>query len=279
MSLRLLSNLLDHGTLFYFKAAYIFDLSRLPERLPIYLLALLVLLPGGLVLAMCYKGRRRPELILSVILFVGAYLVQAYYMWETSLLKRVVLTPRYMTAIVPVIAFGAAEAIPRLWRDLRRRLPERRRGALEAVSAAVLAVWIGGVAVASIAVHPTFSAWSATQKRIRDAIQDQTGLDSVVVTNWMATRKFVEDLHSTYMPMRRTGLSPEDARTLVDRHGEFFIVLLDRSDSSHGISESAINAEFIASMEPARPVLLLDEHFTPTDHLRIWRVGKAQPGS
>ena len=48
--------------------------------------------------------------------FVTAYLIQTYYTYTTSALKNMVITPRYLIPIVPVMVFGMAESTPRLWR-------------------------------------------------------------------------------------------------------------------------------------------------------------------
>ena len=72
VSLRLVTNIVLFDDPFYFKAGYKLDLGSLLERLPLYLLAVLVFVPGGFVLTLCYRGRRRLELIASVTLFVLA---------------------------------------------------------------------------------------------------------------------------------------------------------------------------------------------------------------
>jgi hypothetical protein len=114
----LYSKILIYGDAFYVKSPYHFEFSLILGRIPLYLLALLVFVPGGLLLVQFYRGRRWPELIASVNLFVLIYLVQEYFMWGTSPLKRMILTPRYMLPIVPLMALAAAEVLPRLWRRL-----------------------------------------------------------------------------------------------------------------------------------------------------------------
>ncbi len=76
---------------------------------------MLVFMPGGLVLGMLYRGRRWPELFIIVAGFFGAYLVQKYYTFATSTVKRMIITPH---DLVPVLAFGMAESLPRLRRGV-----------------------------------------------------------------------------------------------------------------------------------------------------------------
>jgi hypothetical protein len=174
-----------------------------------------------------------------------------------------------------VLAFAMAESVPRLWSELAERRPARR-SRLEATGSALLVLWVGGVASASVITHFAFDRWSARQLEIREAIERHTGADSVIVTNLFQTRKFLPVLDRSYGVAEREGVSPEKASDLVRRYGEFFIVFLDRSDSDFHRSDAAANAAFIASLSPP-PDLEFDRSVTPTDHLRIWRVTQIDP--
>jgi hypothetical protein len=94
------------------------NLGNEGERLPVYLLAMLVFVPGGLVLGMLYRGRRWPERSIIVAGFFGAYLMQKYYTFATSTVKRMIITPHDLLPLVPVLAFGMAESLPRLRRGV-----------------------------------------------------------------------------------------------------------------------------------------------------------------
>jgi hypothetical protein len=238
--------------------------------LPIYALALLVFVPGGLVLALLYRGQRRPELCIAVAGFVTAYLIQTYYTFTTSLLKNMVVTPRYVIPIVPVIVFGMAESLPRLWRRWLEEAPPARREWLRTAAGRVVALWIAGVLLAAFAVHPALSYWSDKQGEIRDAIVAETDFEAPVLTNFMATRKFLPELDMKYLAVDRAAVEVETADSLVSRYGEIYIVFLDRSDSKHWRNDAEVNARFIREMRPT-PVLIYDRQVTSTDHVRIWR--------
>jgi hypothetical protein len=196
---------------FYRVAPYTLD-----ERLPLYLLGLLVFVPGGLVLAPLYRGRRRPEILATVILFVGFFLFQEYSSKGTGIAKRAVLGLRYFIPLLPVLAFAMAEVAPRLARRLLETGSPARRVVWQRALAAGLALWIGAVGVAAAVVHPAFSRWGATQVSIRDAIWEHVPADAVLVTNRPATRKFLRALESRFAPVDRNLIDPED----VDRGGE-----------------------------------------------------------
>ena len=276
VAVRLLASLIVFGSPFFYKAPYVFDLSGLPDRLPTYLLVLLVLVPGGLLLAQFYRGRRWPELIAALNLFVLLYVLQLYFMSGTSPLKRIILTGRYMLPILPLMALAAADVLPRLWRRFLEWTPTPRRKTLEAVVAGMIALWVGGVAVAAVAVHPVYAAWSDTQARIRDAIALHTDPAGVLVTDLPLTRKFVGELDRKYLPITLNDVTPGVAMDLVTRFGTFYIVLFDRNDGPYGIEQTGLNAKFIASIEPMNPILLFDREMSATERLRIWRVDQAQ---
>jgi hypothetical protein len=271
LALRVAANAYFFDAPLYYRSAYILALATLPERIPIYALALLVFVPGGLVFALLYRGRRWPELCIAVAGFVTAYLIQTYYTFATSLLKNMVVTPRYVIPIVPVIVFGMAESAPRLWRRWLENAPTARRERLRAFAGSIVALWIAGVGLVGFVVHPAFAYWSSKQAEIRDAILAETDFDLPVLTNLMATRKFLPELDMKYLAVDRGVIDTATARSLASRAGGINIVILDRTDSAHWIRDAEVNAEFIGALEPA-PELIYDRQVTSTDHLRIWRL-------
>ena len=185
--------------------------------------------------------------------------------------RRIILGLRYLIPLLPVLAFGMAEAAPRLWQRLLDGRAAGRRAALERGAATLLALWISSVAIGAVAVHPAFARWSATQADLGDAIDRTVGDEAVLVTNWPATRKFLRALERHFAHVDRSQVKMRGVRHLVERHGEIFVVLLDRSDSEYWRRDVELNARFIAGFEPT-PELVLDKRFTSTDRLRIWRV-------
>lgn len=271
LALRAAANTYFFGEPLHYRTPYIVALETLPARLPPYAVALLVFVPGGLLLALLYRGQRWPELCIAVAGLVTAYLVQVHYTFTSSLLKNLVITPRYVIPIVPVIAFGMAESVPRLWRRWLQVVPAPRRETLRAAAGGVLVLWIGGVTLASFAVHPAFAMWSAGQGEIRDAIHATIDPKVVLLTNYPATHKFLPELELKYLALDRGEIDTETANSLVQRHRELYIVFLDRSDSEYWRQDAMRNAEFILKIRPA-PQLNFDRQITPTDRLRIWRV-------
>jgi hypothetical protein len=272
LAVRLISTTLVFGQPFFYKSAPTLDLAGALDRLPTYLATVLVLWPGGLLVVQFYRGRYRLELILAVNLFLLFYLLQDFFMWGVSLPRQVILTARYVFPILPLLAIAHAEVLPRLWSRLREATPTPRRRRLETAAAAVLALWIAGVAAAAVAVHPLHAAWSSPMAQIREAIAEHTDPDGVIVTHVEFARKFIDEYDRKYLPTARADLTLEQATDLARRVGGFQIVLLERTDGAYGIEQAALNEEFLARIEPMKPVLEFDRRFSPIERLRIWRV-------
>jgi 4-amino-4-deoxy-L-arabinose transferase-like glycosyltransferase len=257
----------------YTQNAYSFDLETLPERALLYAVGLLILVPGGFVFAVAYRGRRRPEVVAAFLLFFAVYLAQEYSMQGWPLLKRMVLALRYFIPILPLVAFATAESFPRLWRRMLERRPRDARTGLERIGRGALIAGLAGLGVASVAVHPVFASWASTQAEIRDDIRHTVPLEDVFVTNWLGTRKFFSELDQKFKPIDRDRIEPSEVAGLVERYGRVYLVFLDRTDSDLWLHDAQATAVFVSALGPA-PDLLLDRQVSPTDRLRIWRIGR-----
>jgi 4-amino-4-deoxy-L-arabinose transferase-like glycosyltransferase len=249
---------------------YHLALDTLHERLTLYLLGLLVLVPGGLVFGLAYRGRRRPEVVFAIGGFFLFYLFQAYGISASSFAKRLVVALRYFDPLLPLLAVAMGESVPRLLRMVVGAHAERQR-----LVGLMAGLWVAAVLAVSFAVHPVLSRWGADQASIREAINQAVPGDAVLITNGVAIEKFIDDLARTYMTLRRNRVSPEELRVLQERHGGFMIALLDRTDSEYWREDAARNAAFIAELGDPAPVV--DLQATATDRLRIWRIGKLAP--
>jgi hypothetical protein len=275
LAVRLASMRFYFGDAFFERSWYVFTPDTVMERLPLYLLGLLVFVPAGLLLGLAYRGRRWPELTATIALFFCFYLFQEFSTVETGPSKRLVLALRYFIPLLPLICFAMAESLPRWWGRMTRRSAPAARGRLERIAAGVLASYLLGVGVAAAAVHPIFARWTASQEAIQSAIIRHAG-DAVLVGNLHAFLKFLPMLEARFHPLTRNETSNEQMATLVSRHGEFMLVLLDRSDSEYWRRDSLLNQRFVDALDPA-PELLFDERLSPTDRLRIWRVREVHP--
>jgi 4-amino-4-deoxy-L-arabinose transferase-like glycosyltransferase len=249
---------------------YHLALDTVHERLPLYLLGLLLLVPGGLAFGLAYRGRRRPEVVLTIAFVFGFYLLQSYGMSASGFLKRLVVALRYFDPLLPVLALAMADAVPRLLQALAGRHAARERW-----MGRLAGLWVAGVLAVSFAVHPVMARWGAGQSEIREAIARTAPVDAVLITNGTALRKHIDDLARSYVTLHRDRVSPEQLRALEERHGGFLVALLDRSDSAYWREDAARNHAFIAALGDPPPDV--DLRVTATDRLRIWTIGEPSP--
>ncbi len=273
LAVRLVAHASHFDDSLYERIAYPFSPETVMERLPLYLFGLLVFVPGGLAAGLAYRGRRRPELVATVVLFFLVYVFQVYGMTEVGLVRRVVLALRYFIPLLPLLAFAAAEAVPRWWTRLLAGASPARRESLERGARHLVVAWIATLALACFGVHWAFDRWSRAQAEIAEVIHARTGDGSVVVTNLPATEKFLRELHRKYMSVSRVSVQQGDLERLLERHGSFFIVFVDRSDSDFFRRDQQENAAFVEMIDPP-PELEVDRHVSGNERLRIWRVSE-----
>jgi 4-amino-4-deoxy-L-arabinose transferase-like glycosyltransferase len=274
LGIRFLSMSLYFGSGLFERSAYHLALNSIMDRLPLYLIGLLLFVPGGLLFGCLYRGRRRPEIIATIALIFFFFLLQHYSTQATSFVKRLVLALRYFVPLLPVLAFAMAESVPAALSALRSRGGGARRLAVGLGTASV--AWVAVVGVASAAVHPLFNRWSATQTELRDVIARTLPSDAVYVTNWMGTRKFVDLFEQKYVRVERDLVTPRQVQLLVDQHAEVYVVFVGRSDSEHWIRDGERSEEFLASLRN-EPELLVDHEASPVDRVRVWRLDENSP--
>lgn len=263
------------GSALYERSAYHLDIATIWQRLPLYLLGLLVFVPGGLALSLAYRGRRRPEIVATVALFFTCYLLQTYSTWETSFEKWIVLGLRYLIPLLPVMAFAMAESTPRLFAQLRDRARARGGEAsarrFSTVVGALALVWVIGIGAASAAVHPLFHGFVKSQAVLKREIEAVLPGDRVFITNWMATRKFTPVLSQKFVRLERSELAPHDVEKLIEMWGEVWIVLLRRTDSEHWRADALDAERWLAALR-REPELVRETTVSPTMTLRVWKL-------
>lgn len=269
-AVRLASSAFVLGDPFTARNSYLLELHTIGERLPLFLFGLLVLIPGGLVLSLLYRGDRRPEIVGTIVSFFVFFVFQRFSTVETSLQNRIVLALRYFLPLLPLMVFAMAESGPRLWNALQQRLEPTARDRTRRLAAVIVAGWLVGLGLASFGVHWFLHSRSARLAEMRETIVSHVE-GRVIVTNWSGTGKFLPDLDLEYAPLDRRQVEPAVLVSLAKRYDGLLIVLLDRTDSEWFRNETAVNATYIDRVEP-EPELLLDRRFSPTERLRIWQM-------
>lgn len=269
-ALRPLTNWLFFGDPLYVKPSAGFGFETTLTALPVYLAALLVLVPGGLVAGLAYRGRRRPELVATVVLYFVFFSLYEYSGAQSGALRSLVLGPRFFLPLLPVLAFALAEVAPRLWTPISAGRPILRRIGSFAVN-----LWILGVGLAAFAVHPVLDDWAESRQSITASIRADTEPESVIVADRFAINPYLVGLDYDWRTVRLDHLGPDDADTLLRRHGSFHVVLLERSESPFWRQRSAEYRELAAGLVDDED-LVRDERLGDGMRLRIWRVRRPQ---
>jgi 4-amino-4-deoxy-L-arabinose transferase-like glycosyltransferase len=262
IGVRLLSAAVVFGhPLFVRDPGYGLSLAAIAGNAPLYLFALVVLIPGGLPAALAYRGPRRAEIVLTTALYVGFFLAYSFSGVESGGLKRLVVGPRFFIPLAPVLAFAAAHTLP-AWLA--------RRGGW---SRAAVALYAAGVVGAAFAVHVVHGRWSRSQAGMARAIHDSTRPGEIVVTNLLSTGKLFPEPESERPRTDLAQLRAEDVPVLAAGGRRVALAVLDRSDTPFFLQRSAANARFVAEVAArCRLTLRHDGAASATDRLRIWGV-------
>ncbi len=274
VAVRLASSAWMFGNALYVRVTYGFSLPAFSQNVALYAFALLVLLPGGLVGVLAYCGRRRPEVLATVVLTLVFFLFYDYSALESGILKRLVLGARYFIPLGSLVVFACAESFPRMLRLPWEWL--KREGWLPFVRWSATAL-VAGVA---FAVHPVMARWAGSQASIADAIYSSTAPSSVLVTHPAGTYKFISLAYGTRSIASRYELPPSAVPRIRAANADTYLVLLDRTDSAFFRAEITDNARYREQVEKAcRLTLVHDCWHDAEDRLRIWRVDACNPAA
>jgi 4-amino-4-deoxy-L-arabinose transferase-like glycosyltransferase len=249
---------------------YGFSPGVLAANIQRYAFLTLVTVPGGLLAAVLYRGRRRPELITAVLLPLAFFSLYEYSGSESGWLKSMVLSGRFLLPVVPILVFALAHSVPEWIEQLSRRVPIARQR-LESMAGALL---VAGTVVASSSVHAAMDHFNAPHLEIRRAIYAFTTDDSWILTNATGTYKYLTTgLYEPRHPIALRNLSAEHYDRILDRSSELYLVLLERSDSEFWRRSSAEYHEWIADLVARADMeLRFDENPDGNTRLRIWRI-------
>jgi hypothetical protein len=249
-----------------------FAVSNIPDNLPLYAMALLLFIPAGLICGILYRGERSPEMVATVLLFCAFFLSYSYRGEASGLLRSMILGPRYFAPLTPLLAFAAAEALPRIWAALRTRLASGGAKAMERVAALGVRLYVAGVLLAAFAVHPVLDRLTDPLERFRDAIYAHSAAGSVVVLS-RVDRKLVTPMYGKRQRFYIQKLTPEILDGLLARHGAITLALHERRESVHLRAWARENEKVLNTLTTrAEFELVFDWGTENSERLRIWRL-------
>ena len=222
---------------------------------PIYGLALLVLVPGGLLAVVVYRGHRRRTLMVAVALHLATYLFYPYSGEDSGRIERVAVAGRYFIPLVPLIILAWADTVSRHFRAFRGLIP--------AAHWALLA--------AAFAIHPAMQAWSSRDAAIVQDIVSTTAGGAMIVDT--PQRKFVAAGYGPFTRFWMIDTPPARLAQLVMQQRETYIVRVSRSDTASMAELWATPQNYVerargqCHLEPVR-----DQRYGTARRLQIWRV-------
>jgi hypothetical protein len=238
-----------------------FGLANVPRNLLPYAVALLLFIPAGLIGGLLYRGERWPEVVVTVSLFCALYLLFGYTGWTSG--------PRYFAPLTPLLAFAAAEALPRVWERIRTRLGTGSADAMARIASLGVRLWVAGVLILAFAVHPIVARLTDSFERFRDAIYNHSAAGSVVVIHRL-DKRLVNPIFGERQRFYFDELTPEALYQLLARHGTITLVLRDSQHLPRLLLE---NQNILTTLMTQADFKLLFDWGEGTSHrLRIWRV-------
>jgi hypothetical protein len=227
-------------------------------------LALLVMVPGGLIAGLAYRHKRNVELRVSIILYVAFYLLWWYSARESGLLKGAILGGRFYMPLVPVIAFAEGSVLQGL---MIGRLSWLARLSPAAVMA---------TALLAVAVHPVMAHFERPQRQLANAIYRHTTDNALVITNTLATKKYFDSTRGPRRTIDYEAVHAQDIRRVLADRVPVQLVFLYRSDSNFWLNRSAGYDRYIAALEDQFDVRGAGTfQTTRTDRLMIFNVVRA----
>jgi len=276
LAMRLVSSAVVFGNPLFVKRSEGFSFSAIPVNLLHGFVGVEILLFGCLIVALAYRGERRPEILASLICTFAVYSCYKYSGEQSGMLKGAILGGRYYLAIVPLSIFAASEVFQRVWNGFQS---SRRNWALcfsRGIQALQLLVCLVATANA-VAVHVFMDKWSSSQALMSRTIYRATSSNSVIVTNERGTRKFINELYGLRQVLDLNSVGPDYARALVQRYGSFNLVILNRRDSQFWRNMAQTNESLAGSLASGNcRSLVSDVRPDPDEELRIWRVGSGK---
>jgi hypothetical protein len=277
---RPLSAFLVYGNPFFVKDYfYGFSGHYVGQNLVMYLTALLVLVPGGLIFVLGYRGKRRLELIATVLVYVGLFVDYNYNGASSGGLKQWMLSLRFLIPLTPIVAFAMAETCPRWYDAFARSLRPESRPRLQQAARAAVAVWVIGIVVAGLVVNWRSQLWSKLHEEVANSVYANTDAAHPVMADQPATVKFLNELHGERTLVNLDlGNASNDVRRnqllqLLNRNEMVQIVLFGRDDSDYWLQKSKDDEGFIRDIsQQLHATLKLQQRFPGLGVLRIWDV-------
>ncbi len=213
-----------------------FALSWLWANTPFYLAMTLIVLPGGLLALLAYRGRRAPEIIGGALAYSLLHAAYFYGASESGGPHTIVTGGRYLMPALPLFIVAMAAGLARL------NPPAVESSATPRWHWS----WLGWIrpllalgAVASLGIHPAMRWWSRPHADAAMAICKYVPADARVIINWTVLSKAVAPAYCDRAFIDYSATTPEQlARWSRDSH-PLYLAIGIRTDSPDYTSRNA----------------------------------------
>lgn len=219
------------GDALLLRPAYPFMLGGAGERALLYAAALTFFVPGGLAALALYKGPRKPELTVTVLFVWVFFSLYSYSGQHSGLIASLILGPRYVVPLVPLLALAIASVIS------GQVASERLRRGLE------LSVLVAAGIVTCV-VHPLLHHLAEQQARLVRTLYATTTPDALLVTEPGATAKYLNGLYGPRSIADKQSVPPEKLAWYL-RKSRVQLVFIDRSESEYWRQMADLNQRYI----------------------------------
>ena len=213
---------------------YPFTIAGAGERALIYAFSLVILVPGGLVAAVLYRGERWVEVLSTVVLVFIFFSLYSYSGQDSGFLRSFVLAPRYMIPLVSVLALAIAGLVEETVSSERLR-----RG----VEVALLVA----AGLVTCTVHPLLHHWAEERAELMRALYAATSEDALLVTEPGATAKYLNGLYGPRTMVDKREVPPGQVSELL-RRGPVQLVFVDREDSDYWRTMARLNEQYLEAV-------------------------------
>jgi hypothetical protein len=264
-ALRPISNVWLIGDPFLVHSDFEYSPELFPRNLALYLASLLILVPGGLFAVATHRGPWRREIQITVALFVLVYSLYDYAAWQSSWAKQLVLGPRYLLPILPLVIYCLAQR----WSEWSRATP-----GLEKWRNALMAGFATACAILAIAVHPALDRWLRSEAEVVARLHSQSSAGATLVIDMGSVGKYVSPAYGDRRLLSIADVAPNRLPTVLQRSPQgAWIVIVERSESTYW--ESHVK-ELRAYVDAVASHCSLNEredfHARDGSRLRMWKL-------
>jgi hypothetical protein len=244
------------GDPLYTRPSYGFSAGAAVFNVPFYLFVTLVMVPGGLLALATYRGRWWRELLAGGVLLGGVYSFYNYAGATSGFPFNLILGPRFLIPLVPVLAVAAA------LRPWRSGFPGRR----------IAVAATGVVVVLAVSAQVPHHRLGSRQRLVRDAILEHVPTGATLITNSVATDEYI-GINEGITLLDRAAVVDSSSPPIPESVHPLYVALVDKETSEFWRNEAGRNDDLVRTLAERHRLVPLHEMVNARGlRLRVWRL-------